>query len=203
GSANLDLDLFGRALSDQQVVLAFQVIHDGFIHLITRHPDGTRIHDAREGNDGDIGRSAANIDHHVSTWFRNGKAGSNGCHHRLFYQVNLARLCAVSRVHDGALFYLGNFRRDTNHDARMHHHLAVVRLLNEVVQHLLGDLEVGDYTVFHRLDGHDIAGRAAQHLFGFLADGFDFACVFVDGDDRWLVDDDALALGVDQRVGCA
>ena len=85
----------------------------------------------------------------------------------------------------------------------MHQHLAVVRLLNEVVQHLLGDFEVGDDAVFHRLDGDDVARRAAQHLFRFFADGFDFAGVLVDGDDRRLVDHDAFAARVDQRVSGA
>ncbi len=82
----------------------------------------------------------------------------------------------------------------------MHQHLAVVRLLDEVVQHPLGDFEVGDHAVLHRLDGDDVARRAAQHLFGFFADRFHFAGVLVDGDDGRLVDHDAFALGVDQRV---
>jgi hypothetical protein len=50
-----------------------------------------------------------------------------------------------------------------------------VRLLDEVREHLLGDFEVGDDAVLHRLDGDDVAGRPAEHLLGFLADGFDAA----------------------------
>jgi len=46
--------------------------------------------------------------------------------------------------------------------------LRLCAFLNEVVKHLLGDFEVSDDAVFHGLDGHDVAGRAAQHLFGFL-----------------------------------
>ena len=57
----------------------------------------------------------------------------------------------------------------------MHQHLAVVRLLDEVVQHLLGVLEVGDDAVLHGLDGDDVARRAAEHLLGLLADGFHLA----------------------------
>ena len=84
-----------------------------------------------------------------------------------------------------------------------HPHVAVVRLLDEVGQHLLGDLEVGDHAVLHRLDGHDVARRAAEHLLGLLADGLDAAVHLVDGDDRGFVDDDALAARVDARVGGA
>ncbi len=83
----------------------------------------------------------------------------------------------------------------------MHQHLAVVRLLDEVVQHLLGDFEVGDHAVFHGLDGDDVAGRAAQHLFGFFAHGLDFARVLVDGHDGGLIDHNAFAARVHQRVG--
>jgi hypothetical protein len=85
----------------------------------------------------------------------------------------------------------------------MHQHLAVVRLLDEVVEHLLGDFEVGDHAVLHRLDGHDVAGRAAQHLLGLFAHGFHFAGVLVDGHNGGLVDNNALAGREDQRVGSA
>ena len=82
----------------------------------------------------------------------------------------------------------------------MHHHLAVMRLLDEVVQHLLGLLEVGDDAILHRLDRDDVAGRAPKHLFGFLAHGFYFTCHSIDGDDRRLVHDDALTVRKDERV---
>ena len=103
----------------------------------------------------------------------------------------------------GALFHLRDFAGHADDDARVHQHSAAVRLLNEVIQHVLGDFEVGDDAVLHGLDGDDVAGRAAEHLLGFFADGFDFAVGFVDGDDGRLVDDDALAFGKDQRVGGA
>src|SRR5271165_106126 len=61
----------------------------------------------------------------------------------------------------------------------MHQHLAVVRLLNEVVQHLFRHLEIGDDAVFHRLDGDDVAGRAAKHLLGLFTHGFYFTGVLL------------------------
>jgi hypothetical protein len=47
----------------------------------------------------------------------------------------------------------------------------VVRLLDEVAQHRLGDLEVGDDAVLHRPDRHDVARRPAEHLLGLSSDG--------------------------------
>ena len=82
----------------------------------------------------------------------------------------------------------------------MHQHLAVVRLLDEVVQHLLSVAKIGNHAIFHRLDGNDVARRAAQHLFRFLAHGFHFVCVLIHRDDGRLVHHDSLAFGIDQRV---
>ncbi len=83
----------------------------------------------------------------------------------------------------------------------MHQHFPVVRLLNEIVQHLFRDFEVGNHAVLHGLDGHDVSRSAAQHLFGFLAHGLHFSGVLVDCHDGWLVDHDALAFGKHQRIG--
>ena len=52
--------------------------------------------------------------------------------------------------------------------------------MDEVAKHLLGYSEVGNHTVFQRLDNSDIAGRAAQHLLGFLADCLHFAGTVVE-----------------------
>ena len=132
-----------------------------------------------------------------------GKTGADGRDHGLLDEIDFAGLGAIGRVFDGALFHLGNLRGHADDDAGMHQHLAVVRLLDEVVEHLLGDFEVGDDAVLHGLDGHDVAGRAAEHVLGFFADGFDFAGVLVDGDDGGLVDDDAFAGREDEGVGGA
>ena len=48
-----------------------------------------------------------------------------------------------------------------------------------------------------------LPGVRPEHLLGFLADRFHLAVVLVDGDDGGFVDDNALALGVDQRIGGA
>ena len=50
-----------------------------------------------------------------------------------------------------------------------------MRLLDEIGEHFFGHLEIRDHAIFHRLDGHDVARRAAQHVFRFLAHGDDFA----------------------------
>ena len=84
----------------------------------------------------------------------------------------------------------------------MHH-------LDELLEHLLGDGEVGDHAVLHRADGLDVAGHLAEHGLGlgptawivflplraaFVADGD-----HRDGSSRTM----PFAAHVDQRVGGA
>jgi hypothetical protein len=162
-----------------------------------------RVNNAAERDDGDIGSPAADIDHHVARGLGNRQPGADGRHHGLLDQIDLAGLGAVGRILDGALFHLRNLAGHADHNPRVHQHLAVVRLLNEVVEHLFRDFEVGDHAILHRLDGHDVAGRAPQHLLGLFAHGFHFARILVDRHNRGFVDHDALAGRVDQGVGGA
>jgi hypothetical protein len=78
-----------------------------------------------------------------------------------------------------------------------------MHLRNEVVEHLLRDVEVGDHTVLQRADGDDVARRASEHGLGLVPHRQDRVVGLVDRDDRRLVEHDALAAHVDQRVGGA
>ena len=76
---------------------------------------------------------------------------------------------------------------------------------DELLDHLLGDDEVGDHAVFHRPDGGDVAGSAAKHLLGgetdFLDDFFAVGPAFLaDCDYGGFVEHDALAAHVNQGV---
>ena len=80
-------------------------------------------------------------------------------------------------------------------------------LVDEMLEHLLGDGEVRDDTVFERPDGHDVPGRAPEHALRGLADsgnilGAARPAFLADGDHGRLVQNDALAADVDERVGC-
>ena len=66
GRPDLDLDLLGRALADQEVVLALDVLNDRLVHLVRRDAHGLRVDDARERDDGDVRRPAADVDDHVA-----------------------------------------------------------------------------------------------------------------------------------------
>jgi hypothetical protein len=75
-----------------------------------------------------------------------------------------------------------------------------VGLANEVLQHLLGHFKICNDAVLHRSDGNDVAGGAAEHFFGFLADGFYFIGKLVDGNDGRFANDDPPSFGKHERV---
>ena len=79
-------------------------------------------------------------------------------------------------------------------------------LLDELFEHLLGHGEIGDNPVFHRADCRDIARGTAEHLLCrqayFLDDLLAVRpALLPDCDHRGLVEDDALAANIDQRIG--
>jgi len=78
-----------------------------------------------------------------------------------------------------------------------------VNLADEMLDHLFRDFEIGDDAVAHRTDRFDVARRAAQHHLRVIADGangFLSAASRDRGDDGRLVQNDAFAFDVDQRV---
>ncbi len=60
------LDALGGLLPDGEVVLALHVGDDGLIHLVAADANGLGVDDAGEGDDGDFGDSAADVDGHVA-----------------------------------------------------------------------------------------------------------------------------------------
>ena len=103
---------------------------------------------------------------------------------------------------DRALLDPGHAGGDADDDPRVGEAVRV-HLLDEVAQHLFGDVEVGDHAVLERPDRGDRAGRAAEHPLRFGADRVDLAVERVDRDHRGLGEDDAAAAHVDERVGRA
>ncbi len=78
-----------------------------------------------------------------------------------------------------------------------------MHLADEVLDHLFSNFKVGDHAVAHRADRLDMARRAAQHHLGVIANGEHLllAAARDDRNDRRLVQNDAPALHIDQRVG--
>ena len=76
-------------------------------------------------------------------------------------------------------------------------------LFDEVLDHLLGHVEVADDPVAQRADRDDRGRRAAHHALRLGADGEDALGLGVDRDDGRFGDDDPPVPHVHERVGCA
>ena len=103
---------------------------------------------------------------------------------------------------DGALLDAGDAGGHADDDARVRP-AVLVDLLDEVAEHLLGDVEVGDHAVLERPDRLDRARRAPEHALGLDADRVHFAGARVDRDDARLGQHDAAPAHVHERVGRA
>ena len=75
--------------------------------------------------------------------------------------------------------------------------------LQEVAQHFLGHVEVGDHPILERPDRDDALGRAPEHALCFEPDSLDFSGRSLERHDRRLIKHDAFALDVNQGVGRA
>jgi hypothetical protein len=122
--------------------------------------------------------------------------------HRLLDQVGLAGARRQARLLDRALLDAGHAGGDADHDPRMRP-AVLVHLLDEVAQHLLGDVEVGDDPVLQRPDGGDGAGRAAEHALGLDADRVHLLGALVDRHHGRLGEHDPPPSDVHERVGRA
>jgi hypothetical protein len=135
-------------------------------------------------DDRDVRGAAADVDHHVARGLGDGQARPDGRGHGLVHEIDLGGLGLERRVLHRALLDLGHLGGDADDDARPHHGVPVVRLPDEVREHLLGDLEVGDDPVFMGRMATMLPGRAAEHLLGVLAHRLHLARHLVDRDDE-------------------
>jgi len=200
--AELDLDRLGRARSDRQLVDRADVVRDRVVHLIAADPDRARDDDPAERDDRHLARAPADVDDHPAERLLDRQPGADRGGDRLLDQVHLARAGGQRGLLDRPLLDLGHPRRRA-HDQPRVGHAPVEHLADEVAQHLLGHLEVGDHAVAQRAGRGDRRRRAADHPLGLGADGVDLAGRGVGGDDRGLGDDDPPPPHVHERVGRA
>ena len=195
----MDLDLFSGSLTERQLELFFHVGDQCLVEFVTADANRLTRHDATERDDGDLRRTTTDVHDHVAGRFVNRQTGTDRGGHRLFDDVGLARAGELGRFHDGTLFDARDTRRHADHHARFRE-ATLVDAVDEVAQHLLADLEVRDHAVLQGPDGLDVARGTTDHALGLGAYGERLSVLDVDGNHGGLVQDDAAAAHVDQRV---
>src|SRR5258705_224361 len=100
-----------------------------------------------------------------------------------------------------ALLGLGHTGWDRDDHARSREEeRTLVHLADEVVEHLLGDVEVADDAVLQRTDGDDARGGSSDHSLGLGTNREDLTRALILGDDRRLGDHDAAPAHMHERV---
>src|SRR5262249_3021545 len=105
-----------------------------------------------------------------------------------------------SRVAHRALLDLGDAGGYADDDAGMHKGAPPMHLADEVVEHLLRHVEVGDDAVLQWPNRLDVSRRPTHHRLGLVAHRKHRVIGLVDGDDGGFVHHDALAADVDEGV---
>ena len=155
------------------------------------------------------GSTAADVQHHGATRFVYGHARTDGGSHGLINKVYLSRAGTFGRFTDGSTFHLRGTVGHADQNTRARPEVAgLVRLSDEMLQHLLGHREIGDDAVFQGPNRRDIARRAAQHVLGLHADGLNRtatapAGILANGHDRRFVEHDAMSPRIYKGIGGA
>src|SRR5699024_250353 len=187
---------------DQRVVLAAHVFDDRFIKLIACNFDRGGLHDTAKRNDSHIGRTAADIDHHVAVRLGDVDARADRRRDRLLDQEHTLGARLRARVNDRALLDLGDDRGHTDDHIGLEQTEAL-HLTDKLLDHTLGHLIVRDDALTQRADGDNIARRTAEHFLCLRADGENFARNLVHRHYGWLIEYNALALDIDEHGRCA
>jgi hypothetical protein len=207
--ANILLDSFCRGFPNQHAVVTADVVDDGIVKTVTPYAHAALVNHAAKRNHADLGGSATNVDDHRSRCFGHGQTCTDGRCHGFLYQVHIAGAGTQGTFANGAPLYLGRTAGYTNDDARARpKDGARMNHLDKLLEHLLGDREIGNHPVFHGANGLNIARNLAQHGLGFLANGLNglfalWATLVADGHHRRLIEHDALVAYVNQGIGGA
>ena len=153
---------------------------------------------AAERDDRDVRRTAADVEDHMASGRGDVDPGTDGGSDRLLDEVGPFRARLCSRVHHGAFLHLRNAAWHADDDARLEDNGAA-GFFDKVLDHFLCDVVLRDDAVPQRTDCRDVAGSAPQHHLRLPAEFQYFACIFIDSDDRGLLDDDPASLYVDEN----
>ena len=123
--------------------------------------------------------------------------GADGGSDRLLNEIGSFRARLGSRVYYGAFLHLRNAAGHADDDARLEDDGAA-GFFDKVLDHSLCDVVLRNDAVPQRTDCRDVAGSAPQHHLRLPAEFQYFACIFIDSDDRGLLDDDPPSFYVDE-----
>jgi hypothetical protein len=198
-AADLDLELLGLLLADQQLLVLLDGADDRVVEFVAADADGVRNDEGAERGDRDLARASADVDDQGADRLADREPGPNRGRERLVDQRGVRGAGSERCLLDRAPL-------DGSDPARHAHHHVGSRMssaedtTDEVAQHLFGRLEIGDHAVSKRPCRCDVRRCAPDHLARLSADRVNLAAALVDRDDRRLKQDDPLATPEDHRI---
>ena len=155
--------MLGRRLSDDSAVVSADVADYGLVESIPADPNRLRVDNAVERDDRHLRGAAADVEHHRAARVTHRESGPNRSRHRLFDQEHFACSGARCGFPDCASLDLRRPARHAHQYTRARAQEPVlVRLVNEVLQHPLGDGEVCNDAVLQRPNGLDVSRAFVQ-----------------------------------------
>jgi hypothetical protein len=161
-------------------MLALHVGDERLVHLIAAHADRLPDNHPSQRDDGDLRGATANVTDHARLRLGDREPGADRRGHRLLDQVRGASAGRHRRFLDRAPLDVGDSARHA-HD-RTGAAAAADRSTDEVMEHALRQVEVGDDAVTERAQRPDRRRRSPDHPLRLLADGMHLARSLVDSD---------------------
>ena len=188
---HFNLDTLCSTFTHDDVVLFAHIFFNVGSEVVTSDTDGLVVDDTTQGDNGDFGSTATDVDNHIARRFKHVDADTDGSGHRLVNQTHLFGTGLLSRVLDGTFFHLGDTRRDTDDHLQAGREDGVLEInhLDHLTHHVLCGLEVGNDAVAQGTDGFDVVVSLAVHHHGALAYCDDFLRVALHGHDGGFVYD--------------
>ena len=136
---------------------------------------GLRVDDHAARDDRDVGRPAADVHDGRRVLILDGDARADGRRQPLLDHVDAADVRRLGGGAERALLDLRDAGEHAHHGAAAEVRDAAARAPDELVEHALRPLEVGDDAVHQRVDERDVARLAPVHLVRLAPDGDDLA----------------------------
>ena len=177
---------------------------DHVVHLVAADARRIAIGNPAQRQHRDLGRPAADIDHHRAARLGHGQARADRGGERFVDQPHARRAGVGRGVADGAALDRGRGRRHAHDDmaSRAERPRDADSLFDEMLDHLFGDIDVGDHAVAQGTQRLDIGGRLAHHQLRLVADHLDAAdaVACLERDHRRFVEHDPAIAGIDDSI---
>src|SRR5437870_12228 len=146
GHAQFSLDSFGSALTYLNRISHPQIVSDGFAHGVAGRRQADGADDSTRGENGDISRTATNIDHQTSLFIFKIQSRSQRRRQAFVNQINTPGLRIARCVFHRAPLERRGRSWDSNHPMTTLGMVLMLDPANHRAQEFLRDLEIVDRT---------------------------------------------------------